>query len=400
MVKALALLVLFSAATALAQDYPPPRLRNEGSLLGPYYSLDCVGPAVNCTMSAGQSTLTVDVESGDISNLSASDKQILFRDGSGISGDADLTWDKTTNALTTASSATIQTGYIGLAGTTPSNSAGIFLAGTSSTLLGPLLSNFTYTGTSTVAASLQSELAHEGLAVSPYVWGALVSAWAGSDNFGINQYWGLAANAGYIDNTEICDAGEYCVFYGSQFSVLSSSRVGGSHHASSTNIAIGAYIPAFTTPSGGAFIRHGFLLGEPMNLTAGTKIGFDADVFVTPDTLAYYDSGSSELRFEINGTERLAMTSTGIGFHGVTPIARPSAYTQTYSTASRTMPALTSSAVSATAIKENGSAWCFTSESEIDDLIAAINALRTDVDNGKKVTNQILDDLQAYGLLQ
>lgn len=398
MAKALALLVLFSAATALAQDYPPPRMRNEGSLLGPYYSLDCVGPAVNCTMSSGQSTLTIDVESADISNLSASDTQVLFRDGAGISGDADMTWNKTTNLLDLGSNL-FEAGYIGLVGSAASNAAAINIGTvTSSTMISPVLANITYTGTSTVVAALQSEMNHTGSAISPTVWGVKAAARAGSSNFGINSYVGIQTNAEYATNTDVCGAGEYCVFYGLNATVLGED--GGTHDATSTNIAVGIYVPNFPTPTGGTFIRHGILMGEPLSMIAGAKVGFNADVFTNATTVFYYDSGTSELRAEVGGTEIMALKSTALGFFNTNPVSRPSAYTQTYSTASRTMPTLTSAAVSVVPQKENGSAWCFTTEDEINDLVTAINALRDDVDNGKKVTNQILDDLQSYGLLQ
>lgn len=72
-----------------------------------------------------------------------------------------------------------------------------------------------------------------------------------------------------------------------------------------------------------------------------------------------------------------------IGFFGVTQVARPAAYTQTYATASRTQAALTSTdAAGATPTK------------------AEFDALRADLINVKQVLNSITDDFQAFGLLQ
>lgn len=88
-----------------------------------------------------------------------------------------------------------------------------------------------------------------------------------------------------------------------------------------------------------------------------------------------------------------------LGFFNATPVARTAGYTQTYSTASRTMPNLTSAAVAttgATAVTPFG----YTTAAQADAIVTAINAIRADVDNTRKVVNQILDDLQSYGLLQ
>ena len=99
------------------------------------------------------------------------------------------------------------------------------------------------------------------------------------------------------------------------------------------------------------------------------------------------------------GDIRLGESTVSIGFWGTTPAARTSAFTQTYATASRTVPANTSAAVSTTAAT-NVAPYGYDSAAQADAIPVAINALRNDVDNAKKVINQILDDLQLYGLLQ
>lgn len=387
-------------SVATAQDYPIPRLFDEGVNQGNYYQLDCIGPAINCTQTSGRASLTIDVESADISNLSASDTQVLFRDGAGISGDADFVYNKTTNQITAAGELKIP--RIGLAGTDPNAAIGLnFGDYVSSTVISPLASRLEYTGTSAIVAAFQSTVGHTGSAASPTIIGALVGGFIGTNNLGINQAWGLYADSGFFSGSQTCDAFEFCVNIASQLNAMPVTRIGGTHSPFATIVNIGAYVPAFASPTGmGALVEHGFLLGETMSLTANTRVGYNADVFVAATTVTYFDSTSGEWRLEVNGSERFAATSTGIGFHGVAPVARPAAYTQTYSTASRTMPNLTSASVSLTALKENGSAWCFSQEEDFNELIAAVNALRDDVDNSKKVTNQILDDLQAVGILQ
>lgn len=87
-----------------------------------------------------------------------------------------------------------------------------------------------------------------------------------------------------------------------------------------------------------------------------------------------------------------------IGVFGATPIVRTSAYTQTYSSTSRTNPAMTSSDLNITAT--DTSAWGYSSEAEANAVETELNALRDDVEATKDLVNQLLDDLQAYGWLQ
>lgn len=393
----LALLGCMVAVTTEAQPFPPPQLKNEGTAAGPYYSLNCVGPAVNCTNSSAQATMTIDVEAADISNLSASDTQVLYKDGTGISGDADMVWNETTNLLDLGTGL-FEAGYIGLAGSFASTSSAINIGTvTSASMISPVLANITYTGTSTVVAALQSEMNHTGSATSPIVWGVKAAARAGSDNFGVNYYIGIQVNSEYNDASQICGAFEYCIFEGILANVL--LQPGGTHNALATNIAVGIYVPNYGAVSGGTFIRHGILMNEPLSLGSGTKVGFNADIFTNATTVWYYDSGSAELRAEVGGTEILALKSTAIGFFNTAPASRPSAYTQTYSTATRTHSNLVSTAVGTTGSTKTDP-WGYETEDQANDIITQINNLRTDVENCKQVTNQILDDLQLFGLLQ
>lgn len=112
-------------------------------------------------------------------------------------------------------------------------------------------------------------------------------------------------------------------------------------------------------------------------------------------------------------------SATSVGFYGVTPATRPTAYTQTYSTASKTVPAtnlatVTPTATSGTPTGTQTTPWGFGSEADFNALITRVNALITDVanlktqidnaktdhENNKKVLTQIIDDLQTIGLLQ
>lgn len=86
------------------------------------------------------------------------------------------------------------------------------------------------------------------------------------------------------------------------------------------------------------------------------------------------------------------------GFYGGTPVAKPSAYTQTFATAAKTVPAATQ--LAAPAGGTGATAGAYDTAVNRDAAIASINAAKTDIEELKKVVNALIDDLQAVGLLQ
>jgi hypothetical protein len=109
---------------------------------------------------------------------------------------------------------------------------------------------------------------------------------------------------------------------------------------------------------------------------------------------------------EIDGA--LNHDGSTVGFYGVTPASRPSAYTQTYSTATRTHAALTSTTLTNSTgetggdiISDVGGSF---DQSTINvnfaSLLEQVNALRVDVTNVKGICNSMIDDRQADGLAQ
>jgi hypothetical protein len=103
---------------------------------------------------------------------------------------------------------------------------------------------------------------------------------------------------------------------------------------------------------------------------------------------------------------------TTLGFYSVAPVTRPAAYTQTYATTTRTHSNLTSATLTdssggtanTTVAAVDATGANLTTNATINDnfadLTAQINALRVDLTNAKNLLNQVLDDLQANGLLQ
>lgn len=97
------------------------------------------------------------------------------------------------------------------------------------------------------------------------------------------------------------------------------------------------------------------------------------------------------IRIEADGTV------AKIGFLGATAVARPTAYTQTYSTASRTHSNFTSADLATTAATQT-LPWGFASQAQADAIATQFNALRADVANLKQLVNSLIDDAQAFGL--
>jgi hypothetical protein len=91
-----------------------------------------------------------------------------------------------------------------------------------------------------------------------------------------------------------------------------------------------------------------------------------------------------------------------IGFFNVTPQARPAAYTQTFSTASRTMNAYTSDPESGayTGIDNAQVGTVYATVADLNTLRVAYENLRAMSENVQQVVNSIIDDHQGYGLFQ
>ena len=95
------------------------------------------------------------------------------------------------------------------------------------------------------------------------------------------------------------------------------------------------------------------------------------------------------------GTKLGTATTQKLGFWNATPIVRPSAFTQTYATATKTHANLTYVAPAAYGAGANG----YSTAAMAAAVHAAVIALAADVANVKQVLNSVIDDLQSMGLL-
>lgn len=101
-----------------------------------------------------------------------------------------------------------------------------------------------------------------------------------------------------------------------------------------------------------------------------------------------------------SGTKIGTATNQKIGFWNKTPIVQPSAYTQTYSTADKTIGAYTPDDESGayTGIDNAQGATPYAQVSEMNELRVAYENLRAFVEDGIQALNSVIDDLQATGL--
>lgn len=104
------------------------------------------------------------------------------------------------------------------------------------------------------------------------------------------------------------------------------------------------------------------------------------------------------------------MTGASLAFYGASPVPRAAAITQTYSTVSRTVAAMTAVTTGMTAVDTTPSttgAYGYT-QVQADALVALVNLLRTavvaiistDLPGAKNNLNSLIDDLQAIGVNQ
>ena len=138
--------------------------------------------------------------------------------------------------------------------------------------------------------------------------------------------------------------------------------------------------------------------------TISTDINPGILVFSTTNTSTAGSSALVEnLRIQTNGTV------SQVGFHGVAPVVRPAAFTQTYSTATRTVPAATAATLTdntagtPTTTLEAMAGAVYTTDipairNNFADLAAMVNKLTADDLTIKQAINAILDQLQLYGL--
>jgi hypothetical protein len=138
--------------------------------------------------------------------------------------------------------------------------------------------------------------------------------------------------------------------------------------------------------------------GKPVSTAQQTALNLKANLAAPSFTGNVTISANNIITDTTTGMQIGTGATQKLGFYGVAPAVRPTALTQTYSTASSTHSAVTQLAAPAGGTGIAAGGW--SSAANRDLAITSINAARTDIANLKQFVNQIVDQLQAIGLLQ
>jgi hypothetical protein len=166
----------------------------------------------------------------------------------------------------------------------------------------------------------------------------------------------------------------------------------------------------------GIFARNNLTVFSPDSATH-IHLGIGGSQGTTPVFEVHNAAGTSIMALGANGLDWTLDTTTGtkfgtattqkLGFWNATPIVRPSAFTQTYATATKTHAALTSATLTdSTGGTANTTVQDVTAafdqiilNNNFADIVAQVNALRVDLENAKQIINAVIDDGQSIGLL-
>jgi hypothetical protein len=138
--------------------------------------------------------------------------------------------------------------------------------------------------------------------------------------------------------------------------------------------------------------------GKPVSSAGQTALNLKANLAAPSFTGNITISANNIVTDTTTGMQVATGATQKLGFFGVTPVVRPTAITQTYSTATATHAAVTQ--LAAPAGGTGATAGAYSTAANRDLMIASINAARTDIANVKQVLNTVIDQLQALGLLQ
>lgn len=157
----------------------------------------------------------------------------------------------------------------------------------------------------------------------------------------------------------------------------------------------------------GTFTASGFIGDLTGNITGNTTV--TGDLTVNGQTFLQDAQGGSLalviLSSSAVSTGELFVSGTlhhdgdQVGVYGNSPVNRPAAYEQFYSTAVRTHDTMISEAVPGD-LPTDVSPWGYASATQAEAIVVNYNRLRSDVENMKQVLNQVIDDLQQIGWLQ
>lgn len=141
------------------------------------------------------------------------------------------------------------------------------------------------------------------------------------------------------------------------------------------------------------------IIGDNLNVTLDTDL--DGALNVDGATTLNGDVTLADAKNVVfnatTGTKLGTATTQKLAFYNATPVVRPSAYTQTYTTAAKTVPNAT--AVNPPAGGTGTAAGGYDTAANRNLMITSLTNVIADVDALRKVVTALIDDLQALGLI-
>ena len=302
--------------------------------------------------------------------------------------------------------------HVGLAGTSDSSTVILDMSETSSTTTAGIRSTVEHTGSTGIMRAMQFTARHNGTATAQSPIGGQFTATLAVKNAGTAQVTALQGTASLDDTVthasnvtnlqnivECTDSGavitggvinarslwakEPAAYTGAatirRWSILCS---GDFQINSNKKLIIGG---------GDATVGTNYLLGTGSLIETYINSIKVCDFSSTALTLA--DGYNIDLG-TTTGTKIGLATTEKLGFYGATPVTRPTAYTQTYATSTKSSTALVGNTTTWTAT--NGG-WGYASSTEADNVVKNLNGVIADHAVTRQLVNAIIDDLQALG---
>jgi hypothetical protein len=204
---------------------------------------------------------------------------------------------------------------------------------------------------------------------------------------------------------------------------IDDSRAGSGANTAGNFYGYGLFIEDTTAPAGTPTSNEEWcaLFEGPVQINDDQPFILGGSATVKGDTHLVYDSAGTTLDFFLSGTEEMNIgvgvvnivnelnlggdlnhDGSNIGFFASAPVAQAAAYTQTYATADRTLGAYTADDESGayTGIDNAQGGTPYAQLTDLNALRVAYENLRALNEDTAQMLNALVDDMQAYALVQ
>lgn len=303
--------------------------------------------------------------------------------------------------------------HVGLAGTSDSSTTVLSMSETGSTTPNGLNCTIDYSGALGAMRAMQFAAAHNGSSASQSPIGGSFTASLGIKNTGTAQVTALQGTASLKDTvTHASNATNLQNIF--ECTDEGAVITGGTINARS----VWAKEPAAYT--GAATIRRWSILcsgdfqinNNKKLIIGGADTGVGDDYLLgTGSLIETYISSVKVCDFSstaltlVDGIDIKAGTTTGssfgataselVGFHGA-KVAQESAFTQTYSTSTKTVPVISSAAFAW--VSTNAAPWGYSSQAQADAIGTNLNAINADCRINRQLINAVIDILRNKGI--